>query len=295
MEFILTTGGRSTTPLETWLKSLKELNESLLVNFDFANSSIKSVAYTKDKTTVKRAEISFEDAGFEVEEIRIDDGTVVSAESWAQANPGALVRLGIYQQLDRFIKVVNIFSGAENYKLTLTAQTQITEQNGPQIVVVKADFRSTTLTMSVAGSALTEFHIISDDQFYGVIASVEYPMKFDVDVDTVKTLLNISNVYSIDPKKDVIDFKTIKNDAGEWTLHAVDRNSQSYDFTIAYLTPSETEPAEVVLPIARNNFILATKSDIDNSTISISSSGNSGKLRIDTGENINTIIAAVRV
>ena len=295
MEFILSTAGRSTSGFETWLKSLKELNDSLLINFDFGTQSIKSVAYTNDKTAVKRAEISFEDAGFEVNEVIDDSGNHVSCPLWAEANPGALVRFGIYQQLDKFIKVVGTYAGAENYTLTLTAASRVTENNGPQILVTKADFRSKSLTMSVAGAELTEFHIISDDAFHNNIAAISNPMKFAVDVDTVKMLLSVSSIYSTDVKKDVVDFKTMKNEAGEWTLHAIDRNGRSYDFIIAYMTPGETEPAEITLPVTRNNFILATKGDIDNSTISISADENSGKIRIDTGDNINTIIAAVRV
>ena len=295
MEFILSTAGRSTSGFETWLKSLKELNDSLLINFDFGTQSIKSVAYTNDKTAVKRAEISFEDAGFEVNEVIDDSGNHVSCPLWAEANPGALVRFGIYQQLDKFIKVVGTYAGAENYTLTLTAASRVTENNGPQILVTKADFRSKSLTMSVAGAELTEFHIISDDAFHNNIAAISNPMKFAVDVDTVKMLLSVSSIYSTDVKKDVVDFKTMKNEAGEWTLHAIDRNGRSYDFIIAYMTPGETEPAEITLPVTRNNFILATKGDIDNSTISISADDNSGKIRIDTGDNINTIIAAVRV
>ena len=295
MEFILSTAGRSTSGFETWLKSLKELNDSLLINFDFGTQSIKSVAYTNDKTAVKRAEISFEDAGFEVNEVIDDSGNHVSCPLWAEANPGALVRFGIYQQLDKFIKVVGTYAGAENYTLTLTAASRVTENNGPQILVTKADFRSKSLTMSVAGAELTEFHIISDDAFHNNIAAISNPMKFAVDVDTVKMLLSVSSIYSTDVKKDVVDFKTMKNEAGEWTLHAIDRNGRSYDFIIAYMTPGETEPAEITLPVTRNNFILATRGDIDNSTISISADENSGKIRIDTGDNINTIIAAVRV
>ena len=295
MEFILSTAGRSTSGFETWLKSLKELNDSLLINFDFGTQSIKSVAYTNDKTAVKRAEISFEDAGFEVNEVIDDSGNHVSCPLWAEANPGALVRFGIYQQLDKFIKVVGTYAGAENYTLTLTAASRVTENNSPQILVTKADFRSKSLTMSVAGAELTEFHIISDDAFHNNIAAISNPMKFAVDVDTVKMLLSVSSIYSTDVKKDVVDFKTMKNEAGEWTLHAIDRNGRSYDFIIAYMTPGETEPAEITLPVTRNNFILATKGDIDNSTISISADENSGKIRIDTGDNINTIIAAVRV
>jgi len=142
MEFILTTGGRSTSPFETWLKSLKELNESLLINFDFSENLIKSVAYTNDKTCVKRSAISLEEAGFELQTIKADDGTEMTQEEWAAANSGMLIRLAVFMQLDRFIKVVSTFTGADNYTLTLTASPVVTEKYGQQTYVTRSQFKS---------------------------------------------------------------------------------------------------------------------------------------------------------
>jgi hypothetical protein len=61
------------------------------------------------------------------------------------------------------------------------------------------------------------------------------------------------------------------------------------------MQPGDVEPKEVMLPINRNNFILATKSDIDDSTISVSAGDASEKLCINTGDSTKTIIATVRV
>ena len=295
MEFILTTGGRSTSPFETWLKSLKELNDSLLINFDFAENSIKSVAYTNDKTCVKRSAISLEEAGFELQAIKSDDGAEISQEEWIASNPDTLIRLAVFMQLDRFIKVVSTFTGADNYTLTLTAAPVVTEKYGQQTYVTRSQFKSQALTMTIAGSELSEFHIISDDAFNNNIAKIDMPMNFSVNPDTIKMLLSVSSIYSMDVKKDIVDFCTVQDANGEWTLHAIDHVNHTYDFIIAYMQPGDVEPKEVMLPINRNNFILATKSDIDDSTISVSAGDASEKLCINTGDSTKTIIATVRV
>ena len=295
MEFILSTSGRSTAPFETWLKSLKELNDSLLINFDFAESTIKSIAYTNDKTTVKSSVISMEEAGFEIQSIKDDSGNTITQEEWASSGNAVLIRLAIYQQVARFISTVNTFTGSDNYTLTLTSQPVMTEKYGQQTYVTRAQFKSQALTMNVAGGELSEFFIISDDAFNNGISAISNPMKFSVDPETIKRLLSVSNIYSLDVKKDVIDFCTSKEENGEWVLHAVDRNSHVYDFKIAYLQPGETEPQEITVPINRNNFILGTKGDIDESIIIISADVNPEKIRIDTGETTKTVIASVRV
>ena len=51
----------------------------------------------------------------------------------------------------------------------------------------------------------------------------------------------------------------------------------------------------IALSQYRNNFILGTKGDIDESVIVISADANPEKIRIDTGETTKTVIASVRV
>lgn len=283
----------NTSGFATWLKGFKEMSNTLLIEIDTTGKQFVSKTFTQDKTVVKFGRASFDEAGLEVVFLKGKDQKKMTAEEWEQSGEQRRILFGIYDSLDRFIKVVDLFSGSENFKFTL----KFSDVDG-KFITSKAEFKSLTLNMKVDGSDISnsEFKEISDEQFMNGIAAMENPMKFNVNIDVIKMLLNVSNIYSTDAKKDVIMFSS-KKDGDAWTLHAIDHNSGSFDYIVAYLSADAQNPVETLLPVIRNNFILATKSDIDNATITLSGlEGQTGlKLRIDSGDNFSTVIASVNV
>ena len=283
----------NTSGFATWLKGFKEMSNTLLIEIDTTGKQFVSKTFTQDKTVVKFGRASFDEAGLEVVFLKGKDQKKMTAEEWEQSGEQRRILFGIYDSLDRFIKVVDLFSGSENFKFTL----KFSDVDG-KFITSKAEFKSLTLNMKVDGSDISnsEFKEISDEQFMNGIAAMENPMKFNVNIDVIKMLLNVSNIYSTDAKKDVIMFSS-KKDGDAWTLHAIDHNSGSFDYIVAYLSADAQNPVETLLPVIRNNFILATKSDIDNATITLSGlDGQTGlKLRIDSGDNFSTVIASVNV
>lgn len=283
----------NTSGFATWLKGFKEMSNTLLIEIDTTGKQFVSKTFTQDKTVVKFGRASFDEAGLEVVFLKGKDQKKMTAEEWEQSSEQRRILFGIYDSLDRFIKVVDLFSGSENFKFTL----KFSDVDG-KFITSKAEFKSLTLNMKVDGSDISnsEFKEISDEQFMNGIAAMENPMKFNVNIDVIKMLLNVSNIYSTDAKKDVIMFSS-KKDGDAWTLHAIDYNSGSFDYIVAYLSADAQNPVETLLPVIRNNFILATKSDIDNATITLSGlEGQTGlKLRIDSGDNFSTVIASVNV
>ena len=283
----------NTSGFATWLKGFKEMSNTLLIEIDTTGKQFVSKTFTQDKTVVKFGRASFDEAGLEVVFLKGKDQKKMTAEEWEQSGEQRRILFGIYDSLDSFIKVVDLFSGSENFKFTL----KFSDVDG-KFITSKAEFKSLTLNMKVDGSDISnsEFKEISDEQFMNGIAAMENPMKFNVNIDVIKMLLNVSNIYSTDAKKDVIMFSS-KKDGDAWTLHAIDHNSGSFDYIVAYLSADAQNPVETLLPVIRNNFILATKSDIDNATITLSGlEGQTGlKLRIDSGDNFSTVIASVNV
>ena len=283
----------NTSGFATWLKGFKEMSNTLLIEIDTTGKQFVSKTFTQDKTVVKFGRASFDEAGLEVVFLKGKDQKKMTAEEWEQSGEQRRILFGIYDSLDRFIKVVDLFSGSENFKFTL----KFSDVDG-KFITSKAEFKSLTLNMKVDGSDISnsEFKEISDEQFMNGIAAMENPMKFNVNIDVIKMLLNVSNIYSTDAKKDVIMFSS-KKDGDAWTLHAIDHNSGSFDYIVAYLSADAQNPVETLLPVIRNNFILATKTDIDNATITLSGlEGQTGlKLRIDSGDNFSTVIASVNV
>lgn len=285
----------STVNFENWLKSFKEINDSLLMEIDTTQKLFIAKTYTNDKTIVKYGKLDFDAAALEVVSVTGKDRKKVTLDEWNTANT-ARIKVGIYQILDKFIKVINRFGSTDNYKIVI----KFDQNTDGDFVAQRIEFKSLTLNMAASAAELTEFKYITDEQFLNGIAKIENPLYFGINADTSKALVDISNIFSADAKKDIIDFR-IKKESGEWTLHAIDYNGQSYDYQIGYLDQNRTDEAtevtdDVHIPVVRQNFILGTKSDGENGCIVISANEDGGgKVAVHSGENFITIIASVRV
>ena len=230
--------------------------------------------------------MSFESAGLKVASVTGSDKKKVGLEEWNEVNNSVRIKVGIFQVIDKFIKVVNRFSGTDGHKI-------IIKFAGADYVAQSVAFKSAALDMMVTCADIDEFVYISDDKFLNGIAAIDNPMSFEVNLDINKSLLDISSIFSADAKKDIVDFSTVKS-GNDWILHAVDRNGQSYDYKIAYLSEA-SDPVEITVPVIRNNYILATKGDTANSVITLPGIEGGGKIKIASGDNFVTIIASVRV
>lgn len=292
---------------ETWLNAFKSVSTSLLIEIDTVKSEFVTKSPSEEKTVVKYGHISFEDAGFEVVKMKDADDNDITIEEWnEQFAQNRRILFGINEMLPKFISVVSTFNGASEYKATFKF-AEIDNDNekapnvkyGKEFATTRVEFKSVALTMRIGGADITEFKKrISDETFFNKVCVVNKPMEFELDLDVVKSLVSVSSILSTDAKKDIMDFKTVK-EGDTWTLHVVDHTDASYDYTIAYLTAgSNEEPVETLIPVNRNNFILSTKSDIDNEKVIIPGTPNDGtlpgKVRLDCGDFITTI-ASVRV
>ena len=285
---------------ETWLNAFKSVSPSLLIEIDTVKGEFIAKSPSEEKTVVKYGHINFEDAGFEVLKMKDAEGNDITIDEWnEQFAQNRRILFGINEMLPKFISVVSTFNGASEYKATFKFAEIDNDAYGKEFATTRVEFKSVALTMRVGGADISEFKKrISDDIFFNKVSVVEKPMEFELDLDVVKSLVSVSSILSADPKKDIMDFKTVK-DGDSWTLHVVDHTDASYDYIIAYLSAgSDVEPVETLIPVNRNNFILSTKSDIDNEKVIISGTPNDGtlpgKVRLDCGEFITTI-ASVRV
>lgn len=287
MEIIFESTG-ATTGFENWLKSFKDVSNSLLMEIDLAESKFVAKTHTADKTIVKYGYLPFDEAGFQVAEIIDGDARMAVADYVAQ-NPGR-VFFGIFQQLDKFIQVAGMYSGTDNWKLL----TRFADDDNGRKVANRMEFKSVALSMIVGGADVDEFEYIDDDKFLNKIAKIDNPMLFDIVSDAIKTLNAASNIYSEDAKKDIIDFQTQQN-GEDWELRAIDHNGHSYNFLVGYLNVETENPVVATLPVIRNNFLLATKKDDENSKVYMAGQDGASRIRLDTGNKFITIIASVRV
>ena len=305
---------------ETWLNAFKPVSKTLLIEIDTEKGEFLARCPSEEKTVLKSGHITFEDAGFEVLKMKDDSGNDITIDDFNASLDkndkmrvaGHRILFGINEMLPKFINVVSMFNGASEYKVSFKFTEVENELPGTyfgrkaddsvkakEFAATRAEFKSPVLTMRVDGADIVEFKKrISDTLFANRVITVQKPMEFELDIETVKMLISVSGILPSDMSKELLDFKTVK-DGDEWTLHAVNHGDGSYDYKIARMKDGGAEePAETLIPVNLSNFILSTKGDIDNEKIIISGVPNDGtqpgKVRLDCGDFITTI-ASVRV
>ena len=278
---------------ENWLKGFKEISDSLLIEIDTASQQFVAKVFSNGRDVVKYGKLDFSDAGLEVTGVKDKSQKKISLEEWNAQNEGKRIFFPILKTLKKFIDVVSLFKGSENYKLNV----KFTESDD-RLLVSKAEFKSLALTMNVGSSELTEFADIitklTDDNFRNKVSAIPNPMTFTVIPDALKTLLVASNIYSNDPKKDILSFQT-KKVGDAWALYAVDHSNGIYNYNLGFMNQECENPVETALPIVRENLITAAKNDAESLVITLEGiEGAEGKkVRIDSGSKFITIIASV--
>ena len=278
---------------ENWLKGFKEISDSLLIEIDTASQQFVAKVFSNGRDVVKYGKLDFSDAGLEVTGVKDKSQKKISLEEWNAQNEGKRIFFPILKTLKKFIEVVSLFKGSENYKLNV----KFTESDD-RLLVSKAEFKSLALTMNVGSSELTEFADIitklTDDNFRNKVSAIPNPMTFTVIPDALKTLFVASNIYSNDPKKDILSFQT-KKVGDAWALYAVDHSNGIYNYNLGFMNQECENPVETTLPILRENLITAAKYDAESLVITLEGiEGAEGKkVRIDSGSTFITIIASV--
>ena len=278
---------------ENWLKGFKEISDSLLIEIDTASQQFVAKVFSNGRDVVKYGKLDFSDAGIEVTGVKDKSQKKISLEEWNAQNEGKRIFFPILKTLKKFIEVVSLFKGSENYKLNV----KFTESDD-RLLVSKAEFKSLALTMNVGSSELTEFADIitklTDDNFRNKVSAIPNPMTFTVIPDALKTLFVASNIYSNDPKKDILSFQT-KKVGDAWALYAVDHSNGIYNYNLGFMNQECENPVETALPIVRENLITAAKNDAESLVITLEGiEGAEGKkVRIDSGSTFITIIASV--
>lgn len=278
---------QSTENFAQWLKKFKEIDNSLLLEVDLNSSSFITKSYTpQDRALVRWSTISFENAGFEFDSIREESykGKKVKDEDSIKEHR---IKVGIFMILDKFINVINTFSSTD-FKLCIIFDLN---QESNEYEAVGISLMSKTLTMHVQCSNVSEFLEITDSMFNNRIYVADSPVKFNVTAETVKNLLSISSVFSIDQKKDIMKFYVAKND-GKIQLFAKDDTNFSYDYMLAEIDDFEGFK-QTELKVYATKFIAATKGNSDDLIVSMSMTDPSRLIIDSKDENTKTVISVV--
>ena len=247
-----------------WLNQFKDISDSLLLELDLKEKALIAKSFTTDKSLVKYSKFDLAKNGdFDIE-IPND------------ANIEKRVKIGIFMLLDKVIEVFNTFTPVD-YILTLTCEFS-QDLDCYETSVMK--FSSDILVMNIKGASVSEFQDISDEMFMNSIYSCEDPIEVILTKETVKNILAVSSILSIEKDREKISFYPKQNNNNEWVLHATKPTQHTYDFAVGKIDDVKNLNQNIEVVIYRGKFQLALKNLDSNVKLSLPS-GNGNRILMD--------------
>lgn len=284
----------STNGFVTWLKGFKDINGSLLVEIDLESKEFIAKSFPQDKSVVKYAKLSFEDAGYEYSYVHNNGEDF----DWAQreATNDGRVKLGVYNVLGKFIDVVSMFDGSEhemvvNFDICNNVLYWGAKKAEKEYQAETTVFHSKALTMTVKNSQISEFFQKCDDEtFLTRVCNIGSPSTYEVNTTVLGNLSKIASVFAADKSRDLIKFYS-KDVDGVLGLYAYDETNGSFDYLLGYYAAGQQ--GQTSTTIFKENFLNATKGlTAETLEITLDTAGAS-RILVDAG-NSKVVIAAAK-
>lgn len=300
MQLVLKSNG-NTSPFVAWLKGFKDINSILLIEVDLVAHKFVAKCFPETRDIVKYSEISFEQAGYELNSLlENDEDILVNGTLPTNLIPeyenDARIKVGVYKILPKYIDVMNMYSDVDHtmkirYDVSnnvkyIKATSPKKEWQGELVTL-----SSKTLSMNVKCSQLTEFFDFLPDSTVNMICNLDTPVSFMVLPETISNLDKVSQLFVSEKSKANVELY-VKKDGDVFALYAYDATEKSYDYLLGYVTDTTISVADDVrISIPRENFINAAKSLKENMTITMSQNM-PNRILVET-PNSKSIISAV--
>lgn len=252
----------SAEPLINYLKSYARIRESLLLEVDTNARAFVAKAFTEDKSSIRFASITFEEANISVVS---DDG----ADERGQNR----IKVGILLRLKKFIQIIERF-GADadsdgksvfDFIITYGPMDRIDKETKAQytdFVSTELKFSSDKLNMKMNGFRINEFKYLSDETFSNVVFNVGDPVYLDIRGAELASIVKTSEIIKFDPRKDMLIFYVEGS-----TLYVKDQgdgDGKNPNFTYKIGELNAAPGYDIFLPFNREKFIkLIDKSEED--------------------------------
>jgi len=283
----------STNGFVTWLKGFKDINSSLLVEIDLNSNEFIAKSFPQDKSVVKYAKISFDDAGYEFSHIQ-NNGVNIAWEGQT-ITADCRIKLGIYNVLGKFIDVVSMFDGSEhdmvvNFDICNNVLYWGAKKAEKEYQAETTIFHSKALTMTVKNSQISEFfQKCDDDTFLNRVCNIGSPSTYEVNTAVLGNLSKIASVFSSDKSRDLIKFYSKEVD-GVLGLYAYDESNGSFDYLLGYYKAGEQGATSTTF--FKENFLNATKA-ITAETLQITlDTAGASRILVDANDSKIVIAAA---
>lgn len=285
----------STGGFVTWLKGFKDINSSLLVEINLDSNEFIAKSFPQDKSVVKYAKISFEDAGYELAYIHNGQGEEFNWQEGHDPETSGRVKLGIYNVLGKFVDVVSMFDGSEhdmvvNFDICNNVLYWGSKKAEKEYQAETTVFHSKALTMTVKNSQISDFFQKCDDEtFLTRVCNISSPSTYEVNTAVLGNLSKIASVFAADKSRDLIKFYSKEVD-GVLGLYAYDESNGSFDYLLGYYTNGEQGATSTT--IFKENFLNATKGlTAETLEITLDTAGSS-RILVDATESKVVIAAA---
>jgi hypothetical protein len=299
MQLILKSVGAN-SKFVSWLKGFKDIDNVLLIEVDIHDKKFVAKGFPETRSIVKYDEISFENAGYELESlIDNDEKSMLSVKKTLLAayknnfKDDDRIKVGLYNILNKFIDVESMYSSVEHVLSLQFDESNNVKYSGSNESVKqwqgeKLTLQSKSLSMTVKCSTLSDFFVFLKDATFTTISTIDTPMHFTVTPETIANLNRVSLLFSSDKQRSNVKLYTKKVD-DNWNLYAYDATNKSYDYLLS-IEDGSREYVETELFILRENFITAAKS-LDTDMTLIMSEVDPQKLLIETSTS-KTLVAA---
>lgn len=271
MQLILKNNG-STAGFIAWLKGFKDINPTILIEVDLTEQKFIAKCFPESRCIVKYSEISFDAAGYTIDELLDNDGNslltqkkALSAAYKTSFTGDNRIKVGIYNVLPKIIDVAMmyaddiehtvefVFDIANNVKF-VGADKPVKQYQSEKII-----FNSKSLTMTINCSVLSEFFRFLSDDVLDKMLQLGGEIALTVTPETISNLNRISQLFMSEKSRASIKFYTKQENDGNWALYAFDEVNKSYNYLLGYYNDEQTNISETSIVILRDNFINATK------------------------------------
>lgn len=277
----------SVEPLENYLKKFWRIRESLLLEIDTKERAFVAKTYTEDKSCVCFSSVTFESCGISIVS---DDGETERGD--------ARIKLAIFQQLKKFIQVVERFGseiGTEedsHIEINITYDPLVEKDGTTTWCTTQTQFVSPSLKIKMDGFRVQEFNYISDETFKNRIFNVSDEVFVEIAPTVILNIVKTSEIVKHDDRLDALIFFNSGKD-----LYVKDQGNAegatepNFELLVGEL---DKEPEyEINLSINRDKFIRMLNKSDESYRIILGKSAMDGsvdRILFDSTESVTKII-----
>lgn len=274
----------SAEPLTKWFSAFAKIRPSLLVEIDCEGNRFVAKTFTEDHSAVRYSAITFEECNCSV---TLNDGK--------DAVGNSRIKMGLISTLPRLIKTLEQIAsdtdetGKSNFDIAVHYDAASVPE-GTDFVVTAVSFRSSKLSMKMDTFRIKEFKYLPDDVFFSKVFYVDNPVTFNVAPATIESIVKISDITKVEPKKDKLVFHTDGTSVLISDIPLAKGKEDDPNFTFKIGDATEETHSPIRIPFLRALFIQMMDKSNENYTVSLGYGGGIPRLMFESNDSNTRVV-----